>query len=406
VTTAGRGGLPGRTVLDHATRVVSTVVQQVWPGEVVSIGPQLPSVTNYVTAVTVREGWFVAKYSILGTSLLSILRGACGPWDRVEAAQRDYVQQPTAQLARERSQLRALAAHARRTEGSLRVPAVIAYQDGVLISTASSGSSLAGELVRGRIAPDRLLTDVIAIATALHRDQFLARELSGSPALATPHTSITATFARKFTGVEASCYLDSLGAGWLGGSARTQLATSFRVLREILHPLLRRLPAPVVIYGDLKPEHVLLDTCGRQTWIDPGLQRGDPAAELAKLLSRVALLLITSRPSLARMDAVGAAMDLLVTSFVARHPRPDGITALRRLLVLLLADWANYLASGLSVPPDVTLPLPPMLLEATGQAQSLLRLAGEAAASLTIDPARAWGTVLAGTLDLATGQPG
>jgi hypothetical protein len=34
--------------------------------------------------------------SILGTSLLSILRGARGPWDRVEAAQRDYVQQPTA----------------------------------------------------------------------------------------------------------------------------------------------------------------------------------------------------------------------------------------------------------------------------------------------------------------------
>lgn len=97
---------------------------------------------------------------------------------------------------------------------------------------------------------------------------------------------------------------------------------------------------------------------------------------------------------------------LLVTSFVAGHPRPDGITALRRLLVLFLADWANYLASGLSVPPDVVLPLPPMLLAATGQAQSLLGLACEAAASLTIDPARAWGTVLAGTLDLATGQPG
>ena len=393
-------------MLDHAARTVIMVVQQEWPGEVVSIGPQLPSVTNYLTAVKVREGWFVAKYSILGTSLLSILRGARGPWDRVEAAQRDYIQQPTAQLARERSQLRALAAHARRTEGSLRVPTVIAYQDGVLISTASSGSSLAGELVRGRTAPARLLTDVTAIATALHRDRFLTGELSDSYALAMPHTSIVATFTRKFTGAEASCYLDSLGTGWLGGSARTQLATSFQALREILHPLLRRLPAPVVIYGDLKPEHVLLEACGRQTWIDPGLQPANPAAELAKLLSRITLLLITSRPSLVRMDAVGAAMDLLVTSFVAGHPRPDGITALRRLLVLFLADWANYLASGLSVPPDVVLPLPPMLLAATGQAQSLLGLACEAAASLTIDPARAWGTVLAGTLDLATGQPG
>ncbi|MGH4018672.1 MAG: hypothetical protein ACRDT0_05400 [Pseudonocardiaceae bacterium] len=175
-------------------------------------------------------------------------------------------------------------------------------------------------------------------------------------------------------------------------------------MRKILHPLLRRLPAPVVIYGDLKPKHVLLDACGRQTWIDPGLQRGDPAAELAKLLSRIALLLITTPPSGGRVDAIGVAMDLLVTSFVARHPRPDGITALRRLVVLWLADWANYLASGLSVPPDVALPLPPMLLDATGQAQPLLRLACEVAASVTVDPARAWGTALAGTLGLASGQ--
>ena len=42
VTTAGRGCLPCRTVLDHAARTVITVVQQVWPGEVVSIGPRLP----------------------------------------------------------------------------------------------------------------------------------------------------------------------------------------------------------------------------------------------------------------------------------------------------------------------------------------------------------------------------
>jgi len=404
VATAGMGCLPCRTVLDHATRTVITVVRQVWPDEVVSIGPPLPSVTNHVTAVKAREGWFVAKYSILGTSLLSILRGARGPWDRVEAAQRDYVQQPTAQLARERAQLRALAAHARRTEGTLRVPTVIAYQDGVLISTASSGSSLAVELVCGRTAPDRLLTDVTAIAAALHSDRFLARELPGSHALATPHTSIGATFTRKFTGEGASSYLESLGIGWFEDSTRRRLAASFGALRKILHPLLRWLPAPVVIYGDLKPEHVLLDACGRQTWIDPGLQRGDPAAELAKLLSRIALLVITARPSRGRLDAIGAAMDLLVTSFVAHHSRPDGITALRRLLVLWLADWANYLSSGLSVPPDVPLPLPPMLLDATGQAQPLLRLAREVAASVTVDPVRAWETAQAGILGLAAGQ--
>ncbi|MGH8571666.1 MAG: hypothetical protein ACREX8_03695 [Gammaproteobacteria bacterium] len=47
-----------------------------------------------------------------------------------------------------------------------------------------------------------------------------------------------------------------------------------------------------------------------------------PAAELAELLSRIALLLITTRLSLARMDAIGAGMDLLVTSLV-RDRRPQ-----------------------------------------------------------------------------------
>lgn len=89
-------------------------------------------------------------------------------------------------------------------------------------------------------------------------------------------------------------------------------------LRSAVAPLLRPLPPPVLIYGDLKPEHVILDPDGTQTWIDPGLQRADTAAELAKLLSRITLLLVTARPSRARITATVDALDRLVT----RLPRP------------------------------------------------------------------------------------
>lgn len=123
---------PG-TVLDHARAAVETVATRLWASENVHVGRQLPSVTNYVALLQVGGRSFVAKYSLLGASLVSIVRGQRGTWPKVETSQQGYVADPGAQLAWEYAQLRILAAVARRDAVPLRVPKVIAYEAGVLI---------------------------------------------------------------------------------------------------------------------------------------------------------------------------------------------------------------------------------------------------------------------------------
>ncbi|MGH8571597.1 MAG: hypothetical protein ACREX8_03345, partial [Gammaproteobacteria bacterium] len=77
------------------------VAARVWPDEHVQLGPQLPSVTNYVALLQVGARSLVAKYSLLGTSLVSVVRGLRGDWPEVESRQRDYVADPRALLAGE-----------------------------------------------------------------------------------------------------------------------------------------------------------------------------------------------------------------------------------------------------------------------------------------------------------------
>jgi hypothetical protein len=167
-------------------------------------------------------------------------------------------------------------------------------------------------------------------------------------------------------------------------------------LRSVLSPLLRPIAPPVVIYGDLKPDHVLLQPAGSQTWIDPGLQRADPAAELAKLVSRTVLLLVTTPPARDRTSAILDALDQLLTEFL-RHHAPAETHTLRRLLALWLADWSNYLATGLSLPPGVLLPL----LAAAARARALLLVATDVAAHLVTNPDHAWYLALQGCHQLA-----
>lgn len=318
------------------------------------------------------------------------------------AAQRDYIRDPHGQLARERAQLRALAAHTRRVgvPASLRVPQVIAHQGGVLITTEAGGSSLATELLRGRRGTDELLAGVAAAADRLHHDRALADAVSPAM-LAHPHTSTAATYTRKFLSPTGARYVAALGAGWADPPAQRRIQHALAALRPTLAPLLHRAPSSTVIYGDLKPEHVLLSADGsRQTWIDPGLQWADPTAELAKLISRVALALIIAQPSPARVTAVTDALYALVTEHVVARPRPT----LRRLLALWLADWSSYLASGLSLPPESGLPLPPALLGAAAHAGPLLALADETATVLRADPGRAWDAGLRGIRRRASGD--
>ncbi|MGH8574685.1 MAG: phosphotransferase, partial [Gammaproteobacteria bacterium] len=200
-------------VLTHATDAITETLARLWPEKTVCVGPRLPSVTNYVTTVHVGEARFVAKYAVLGVSLVSVVRGVCGPWSKVEAAQRDYVRDPRAQLAQERTQLRLLNAHTRRDDNPLQVPEVIAYEAGVLITAAVDGPSLATELLREQVQAEELLTNVVHAVEGLHRDPILA-DLLPAAVLARPHTSIADTFVRKFLGPGGRAYRDGLGEGW------------------------------------------------------------------------------------------------------------------------------------------------------------------------------------------------
>ncbi len=69
---------------------MEAVAARLWPGESMHVGPQLRSVTNYVASLQVDDRSFVAKYSLLGTSLVSVVRGLRGAWPEVEHRQRDY----------------------------------------------------------------------------------------------------------------------------------------------------------------------------------------------------------------------------------------------------------------------------------------------------------------------------
>ena len=157
---------PGR-VLDHARAAVETVATRLWTGESVRVGPQLPSVTNYVALLRVGGQSFVAKYSLLGTSLVAVVRGLRGTWPEVETSQRAYVTDPQGLLAREHAQLRVLATTARRGALPLRVPQIITYEAGVLITVAVAAPSLSTELLRSSQHPRNLLTHVADTARRL-----------------------------------------------------------------------------------------------------------------------------------------------------------------------------------------------------------------------------------------------
>ncbi|MDQ2880639.1 MAG: hypothetical protein M3Y48_05095 [Actinomycetota bacterium] len=368
--------IPPARVLDHARAAVERVATRRWVGESVQVGPQIPSVTNYVALLRVRGQSFVAKYSLLGTSLVSVVRGMRGTWSEVETSQRVYVADPQGLLAQEHAQLRVLAAVVRRDALPLQVPKIIAFEDGVLITVAVAAPSLSTELLHGSQHPGKLLTHVAGTARRLQCALDVVNPAPGAVIVSRPHSSIAGTYARKFLSPrrDQDCF-SSLGEGWAGATERRETQDSLTGLRSVLSSLLRPTAAPVVIYGDLKSEHVFLEPAGWQTWVDPGLQRADPAAELAKLVSRTALLLVTAQPPADRTSAILVAVDQLVTEFLSRDTQID-IHMLRRLLALWLADWSNYLATGLSLPPQVPLPLPTMLLAAAAQsrAASLVRL--------------------------------
>lgn len=165
------GAVPGiGEVFGFAQQEIRHAAAELWPHAVVDLDEHVPSVTGYVRRIRVDDRPLYAKHSFLGVSLVSLLRGACGDWEEVRAAQQAYVSQPGSLMEREAAQLRLLA-----EVGLPQVCAVAGVSHGVLFTEPVTGPTLAGLLLdRPQEAADllgRTFAELHAAPPAAHRPQ-------------------------------------------------------------------------------------------------------------------------------------------------------------------------------------------------------------------------------------------
>ncbi|WP_051576512.1 phosphotransferase [Streptomyces sp. Tu 6176] len=348
-----QGTAPGVADLfvDSAARI-HRAAAGIWPQETVVLERHVPSVTGYVHRVRVGERFLYAKTSVLGVSLVSLLRGAGGPWQKVRREQEAYVRRPDCLLAREAEQLRTLALMDRP-----RVCAVAGFRQGVLFTEPVPGPTL-GELLLTRPGDTlELLAFPFAELRSLHRPG-ASRRLGAGGVIG--ERSIGGTFLRKFNGLSGAAYVNQLGAERLERGVRESVAEMIRRSVARLRGLRMAVPGAegtTLAYGDLKPEHVLFPDGpdGRPVLLDPGLLRTSPMADVAKLVSRTVLLLAAHRPGGAAVDQIVRGIDAFVESR-AQSCRERALWH-RLVLTLWLMDTVNILSTYLSAP--AALPLPP-----------------------------------------------
>ncbi|MGC9499284.1 phosphotransferase [Streptomyces sp. WG7] len=339
-------------VFVHAAALIYQAAGEIWPDERVLLEAHVPSVTGCVHRARVGDRALYVKTSMLGVSLVSLLRGKCGGWPAVREAQREYVKRSDSLLEREAAQLRALAG----LDGP-RVCAVAGVRGGVIFTEAVTGPTLGDLLLIHPGDTSALVGRCIAELRPLHRPG-AARRLG--TAGATGERSVDGTFCRKFNGEDAAAYVVQRGTEqWRGES--DMVAELVRISVRRLLALRETLPAPAgtsLAYGDLKPEHVLFPDGpdGRPVLLDPGLLRASPMVDVAKLLSRTVLLLAARRPDQATARLVLDGLATVARSHVGRLPLKDRRAWLRHLLVLWLMDTLNIMTTYLSAP--AALPLP------------------------------------------------
>ncbi|MGA5202835.1 hypothetical protein [Streptomyces variegatus] len=367
-------------VFVHAAARIHQAAAALWPGEPVLLDAHVPSVTGYVHRARVGERTLYAKTSILGVSLVSLLRGTCGTWPTVLQEQREYEQRPDGLLVREAAQLRILSGPA-----GPQVCPVAGIQDGVIFTEAVPGPTLADLLL---VMPERtheLMEQPLAELRPLHRPG-AARRLD--PGGAIGERSIAGTFLRKFNGAAAE-YVDDLGAERCDPDTRGAVVELVRASVARLHGLRMTLPAPVgtsLAYGDLKPEHVVFPDgpdC-RPVLLDPGLLRGSPMVDLAKLMSRTVLVLVAHRPHPTVTRQILDGLALLTLSRAGNLGVRERRPWLRHLLTLWLMDTLNITTTYLSAP--AALPLPRLGLTLVERALPVCLLVDAVSADL-LDPA-------------------
>ncbi|MFI0765684.1 phosphotransferase [Streptomyces sp. NPDC021218] len=338
-------------VFAFADEEIKQAATELWPHAVIEAGVHVPSVTAYVRRMRVDGVERYAKYSLLGVSLVSLLRGACGDWDQIRRDQAVYVRRQDSLTKRETAQLRFLA-----MLGRPRACRALGSSRGVLFTEAVPGPSLAELLLQRPQDSAELLA---APLRELHRLHLPAAQYGPGTPAPIRERSIASTFKRKFHGPSGQAFLDQLGEQRCAPEERDRLV---ELLRQTVARL-RRFRSPtlpsnhVVTFGDLKPEHVYLPGPGEQpVFIDPGLQPGRACVDTAKLISRTALLLIAARPGDQTGRKITGGIDAVLHAQLARLSSRAWEAGLRELLVLWLMDTVNIVTSYLSAP--TALPLP------------------------------------------------
>lgn len=349
-------------ITGHAAQQIEAAAAHLWPATTVRLGRIIPSVTSHVQEVDVDGLPWIAKYSILGSSLVSLLRGSCGDWPTIQRAQAQYAAAPDTLVMREATQLHALG------DAGLAVPAARVAR-GVLFTEPVPGTTLTDRIAA---EPDRtaeLLATVTRALAAPLRDERTAALVDRLPI---PERSISGTFLRKFNGISGPCYLAQIPYGGVLGRVVPRLR------RAYAGPALLDRP---VVYGDLKPEHVIWpDHGGGPLFIDPGLMRSQPCADLAKLVSRLVLGLVTAR---APGDHTRAVLDGITDHVLAEasaQPGRDRATWLHQTATLWLMDTTNIVTTCLSAPTGLPLPLHGTALIA--RASTIVRMLDQASTRL------------------------
>ncbi|MGA5135199.1 lactate/malate family dehydrogenase [Streptomyces olivoreticuli] len=322
--------VPIAEVAAYAAGQIQSVAAALSPGTPVRLDVQMPSVTSYVCRIHVGQTPMFAKTSLLGVSLVSLLRGTCGGWETVRVAQAAYATSPGSVLEREAAQLWLL-----HRQSALRVAQVEHYGRGVLITRPVPGPTLEDLVLREPERTGDLLGTVMAELDAALTEPAVARQVDR---FSIWERSIDSTFARKFNGISGPHYVRLAG-----DDVAQPLATVIGRLRRLRLADAEEGGA-VVTYGDLKPEHAVfpqgLD--GRPVFIAPGLARGRRGSDEAKLISRLVLRLLVSPPGEDAVRGIVWGIDEFARARTTNTVSRTRDKRLRQLLVLLAAGHGQY----------------------------------------------------------------
>ncbi|WP_406067344.1 hypothetical protein OG372_01630 [Streptomyces sp. NBC_01020] len=373
--TTGESTAVSATALHAATRqAISHAAKDLWPDQQIMLGQECPSVTSYVCRLTVDGEELIAKYSWLGMSLVSILRGAGGTWAQVQEAESAYVHSADLLTAREARNLALL-----RELGRPRVCETAGFHRGVLLTRAVPGETLADEMTARPGETSALLDSALAALEELQGHQG-AKLLRDSEPI--DERSVAGVFRRKFNGLSADTYLGTLGQG--RGLQEGERLEVVELVRHTVWRLLRMSSGlsprrDTAVYGDLKPEHVFFDG-PRLHFIDPALQwAAGPEPDIAKLAGRSLLLALGHPDRRATQQMVQGIASFLARNTTASVGRQRA-ERLREVLVLWLMDTVNILTTCLSAPAG--LPLAPHQQTLVNQAWPVAALVDRVSALL------------------------